>query len=580
MAIVGIDLGTTNSLVAYWKKDKVCLVPDSLGNTLFPSVVSFMEGNRVCVGRMSKEQLEERPEWTFASFKRNMGTDYAYKTPIRSYTAMELSAYVLSELKTVAENYLQEEIEEAIISVPAYFNDKQRSDTKKAAQIAGLKVERLINEPSAAALYYQLNCEEKDKNIIVFDFGGGTLDLSYVECFDNVIEIVAVAGDNKLGGDDIDKAILDYICRQKGIVADELPKKDLAILKAEIEAKKKNICENSEIEIAGVIVSEQTLFKVCIPLFEKIKKLFLRLLQDAEISIADIDDLIMVGGSSKLPVVKRFLQELLGKEPVVLGETDKVVAMGLGAYAGIRERNEAVRDYVMTDVCPYTLGVESYSSAKAEKGHMTPMIERNSTLPCKKVGRFWTLHNQQTVITMQIYQGEKYFAKENLKLGEVTIEVERKPAGEEWVDVSFTYDINGILCVSVTNSKKDTKQIILANQVLSEEEKIKYQDEMNKTLRELSPWEQEENLKMLEIVKACYEESVGDRRQQLGNILEWYVTSLNTGRMKTIHTTIEKMKKIVDKLQANEELLEDELFNGELKVKKVLNEEIEEEIDE
>ena len=576
MAIVGIDLGTTNSLVAYWNKDKVCLVPDSLGNTLFPSVVGFMEENKVCVGRMFKEQLEERPEWTFASFKRNMGTDYAYKTPIRSYTAMELSAYVLSELKTVAENYLQEEIEEAIISVPAYFNDKQRSDTKKAAQIAGLKVERVINEPSAAALYYQLNCEKKDKNIIVFDFGGGTLDLSYVECFDNVIEIVSVAGDNKLGGDDIDKAIVDYICEQKGIPVDELTKKDLAILKSEVEDKKKSICSDTEIEISGVIVSEQILFKACIPLFEKIKKIFLHLLQDAGITISDIDDLIMVGGSSKLPVVKRFLQELLGKEPVVLGDTDKIVAMGLGAYAGIRERNDAVRDYVMTDVCPYTLGVESYSSAKAEKGHMVPMIERNSTLPCKKVGRFCTLYNEQPVITMKIYQGEKYFARENLKLGEVTIEVERKPAGEEWVDVSFTYDINGILCVSVTNSRKETKKIMLANQTLSEEEMIKYQEKMNRTLRELSPWEQEENLKLLDIVKAYYEESVGDRREQLGAILEWYVISLNVGRMKEVHTTIEKMKQIVDKLQENEQLLEDELFNGELKFKKNLEEETDE----
>lgn len=562
MAVIGIDLGTTNSLVAYWKDGKACLIPDELGNVLFPSVVSFMEENKVSVGSVAKEQLVLQPDRTFASFKRHMGTDKSYSAGGKSYKALELSAFVLSELKAVAEKYLNEAIEEAIITVPAYFNDKQRSDTKKAAQIAGLKVERLINEPSAAALAYQMANGQNENNLIVFDFGGGTLDLSYVECFDNVIEIVAVAGDNMLGGDDVDACIYDYVCKEKQLNKDTISIEQRAVLCKEVEKNKRLLQEVDSITIQGIVLTNEKLFEICIPLFTRIKKLFLRLLEDAGVRISEIDDVIMVGGSSKLKVVKQFLTELLGKEPIVLGDTDMVVAMGAGSYAGIRMREEGIKNIIMTDVCPFTLGVESFRSKEDEKGYMCSLIERNSTLPSKITRRLWTLHDFQKQLRVKIYQGEEYYAEENLLLGEISIAVPQKPAGQEWIDVEFIYDINGILQVEVTNSRGESRHIMLANQELTESELERYQTEMETIIRMKSPWENSEYVELFNIVAGYYEESVGNRRDYLGNILNWYLYNMNSGSLKTIRDTAQEMKRIVASLDQYEEEKENLFFDG------------------
>lgn len=562
MAVIGIDLGTTNSLAAYWKDGKACLIPDAVGNVLFPSVVSFFEQNEVAVGSVAKEQLMLQPDKTVASFKRYMGTEKIYSIGDKSYKPLELSALVLSELKMAAENYLKEEIEEAVITVPAYFNDKQRSDTKKAAQLAGLHVERLINEPSAAALAYQMASGQNENNLIVFDFGGGTLDLSYMECFDNVIEIVAVAGDNLLGGDDVDACIYEYVCKEKGLTEQDLSLEERAALHKETEQKKRLLQQQDVVEVQGVELTNEKLFEICIPLFTRIKKIFLRLLEDAGVRISEIDDIIMVGGSSKLKVVSQFLTELLGKKPIVLGDTDLVVAMGAGVYAGIRQRAEGIRNLIMTDVCPFTLGVETFRSQTDKKGHMCVLIERNSTLPSKTKKRMYTLYDFQEQLLVKIYQGEEYYAEENLFLGEVTIQVPRKPAGKEWIEVEFVYDINGILQVEVTNSRGEKKHIQLANQELTDQELERYQTEMETIIRMKSPWENEEYVQLFEKVEQYYEESVGRKREYLSNVLDWYLYQMHSGRMKTIKTTAEKMKKIIEDLECYEEEKEELLFDG------------------
>lgn len=563
MAVIGIDLGTTNSLAAYWKDGKACLIPDAVGNVLFPSVVSFFEQNEVAVGSVAKEQLMLQPDKTVASFKRYMGTEKIYSIGDKSYKPLELSAFVLSELKMAAENYLKEEIEEAVITVPAYFNDKQRSDTKKAAQLAGLHVERLINEPSAAALAYQMASGQTENNLIVFDFGGGTLDLSYMECFDNVIEIVAVAGDNLLGGDDVDACIYEYVCKEKGLTEQDLSLEERAALHKETEQKKRLLQQQDVVEIQGVELTNEKLFEICIPLFTRIKKIFLRLLEDAGVRISEIDDIIMVGGSSKLKVVSQFLTELLGKRPIVLGDTDLVVAMGAGVYAGIRQRAEGIRNLIMTDVCPFTLGVETFRSQTDKKGHMCVLIERNSTLPSKTKKRMYTLYDFQEQLLVKIYQGEEYYAEENLFLGEVTIQVPRKPAGKEWIEVEFVYDINGILQVEVTNSKGEKKHIQLANQELTDQELERYRTEMETIIRMKSPWENEEYVQLFEKVEQYYEESVGHKREYLSNVLDWYLYQMHSGRMKPIKTTAEKMKKIIADLECYEEEKEELLFDGD-----------------
>ena len=293
MAIIGIDLGTTNSLAAYWKEGEVRLITDERGQVLFPSVVGYIEGQGLTAGQPAKERLLTHGGQTVSSFKRFMGTDKKYILGEREYTPMELSAMVLERIRKNAEYVLKEEVEEAIITVPAYFNDNQRSDTKKAAKIAGLHVERLINEPSAAALAYRMDYGEEDKTLLVFDFGGGTLDLSYVECFDNIIEIVAVAGDNYLGGDDIDQLTAEYFCQENGLQWEMLALPEQAALKKAAEEAKIKLETEPEVRMElyadgtnyRLPLNHDTLFEICMPLFAKIRKLFLHLLKDDDVII-------------------------------------------------------------------------------------------------------------------------------------------------------------------------------------------------------------------------------------------------------------------------------------------------------
>ncbi len=558
MSVIGIDLGTTNSLAAYWADGRVHFIPDENGNRMVPSAAVYLEGEGIVVGRKAKEHLLNGGEGA-ASFKRFMGTKKEYMLGGKAYTPMELSAMVLHKLKEQAERILPE-IEEAVITVPAYFNDKQRSDTKKAAQIAGLKVERLINEPSAAALAYRMQYGSGDKSLLIFDFGGGTLDLSCVECFDNVIEITAVAGDNYLGGDDIDHLIAEYDCTRRGLDYGRLGPKEQAALLKQAEAAK---CCLGGTTDDGLSLTEEQIFEICMPLFTKMKELFLHILEDAGLRVSDLDDLIMVGGSSRLPVVKRFLTELLGKEPVVLGDTDMVVALGAGIYTGIRRRDAEIRDILLTDVCPFTLGVETFRRQGEKKGYLLPMIERNSTLPASRRERLVTLYDYQTAVTVKIYQGEEYFARDNIYLGEVTAQVAPKKAGKEWIDVYFTYDINGILHVEIVNSKGEHNQILLANQTLGEAELERHKKEIEALMT--PPLEQDKNRKLLERASAYYEQSTGARRERLGALIHWFVAGMNSGRLYRIRRAAEEMERQLALLEEADERREDLLFDGDLK---------------
>ena len=571
MAVIGIDLGTTNSLGAYWKDGTVQLIPMERESFLLPSVVGYVEGEGFLAGAAAKERLIPYARDTAASFKRFMGTAKEYCLGGRAYTPMELSAMVLEQIKRNAEFYLKEEIEEAVITVPAYFNDRQRSDTRKAAQIAGLKVERLINEPSAAALAYRQEYGEEDRTLLVFDFGGGTLDLSYVECFDNVIEIIAVAGDNHLGGDDIDEAVSAYFCRENGFCPEELTKEEQAKLRKFAEDAKCALVQQDgvtmELDIRGktcrAFLNSERLFEICMPLFGKIKQLFLHILEDADSRVSGIDDLIMVGGSSKLAVVKRFLRELLGKEPIVLGETDMVVARGAGIYAGIRQRKEDIRDMLLTDVCPFTLGIGVNNKANRDKNILNPMIERNSTLPASHRDRFVTVSDYQTEIRIRIYQGEEYYVDDDVLLGELTIEVALRPAGQAWVDVQFTYDINGILHVTVENEMGQSRQILLANQALSEEELERYTREMERIL--LPPIQQPENQEMLARFLDYYENSTGRRREMIAAVTGAVAAGLQSGRKIEVRKAQELGRAWLTRLQQSMDMREELLFDGELK---------------
>ena len=325
--------------------------------------------------------------------------------------------------------------------------------------------------------------------------------------------------------------------------------------------------------VCRAVLNEERLFEICMPLFGKIKQLFLRILEDADSRVSGIDDLIMVGGSSKLGVVKRFLRELLGKEPIVLGETDKVVAYGAGVYAGIRQRKEEIRDLLLTDVCPFTLGIGVNNRANRDKNILNPMIERNSTLPASRKDRFVTVYDYQKEIKIRIYQGEEYYVDDDVLLGELTIEVALRPAGQAWVDVQFTYDINGILHVTVENEMGERRQILLANQTLSEEELEQYAREMEKIM--LPPLQQPENQEMLACLLEYYEKSTGRRRETIAALTGRILAGLASGRKKEVRNARELAEQWLTRLQQETDMQEEMLFDGELK----FDEEWEEEVD-
>lgn len=575
MAIIGIDLGTTNSLVSYWKDGKLNLLRGKDGSTMFSSAVCFMEDG-IMVGNEAKERAYRDEGDTVTSFKCFMGSDTSYTIHEKSYTPAVLSSMVLKMLKDCTEEELGKKIDEAVITVPAYFNDRQRSDTKKAAVLAGLHVERLINEPSAAALYYMVHkyghgeqtdeknnmIEMDDTNLLVFDFGGGTLDLSYVECFENIVEIVAVSGDNHLGGDDIDHCIMEYLCSEKGMTSS-------GELLRQIREAKEAMSVNTAMNIGGVCITEDELFEICLPLFKKIKEVVLRVLEDAGIPISAVDDFILVGGSSNLSIVQRFLKELTGKAPFKLDDCDEVVALGAGLYAGIRARQEKIRDIIMTDVCPFTLGTNCVHEKDDPREYLLPIIKRNSTLPCTVTRRLCTTRDFQKTLYIGIYQGEKYYADENLFLGEISINVPARTAGIAYADVSFTYDINGILRVDVKNEEGAQKNILIKNQMLSDCEIAQYQQEMEKILIQTNPYSEKDLQAVQQELTDIYEQCAERYRAIVGAYLTQFQQVMESGRINRIRKMYDQTIAFIDTYKKQRELREEYIFD----LKKTINEE-------
>lgn len=417
MAIIGIDLGTTNSLVSVFRDGKIELIPNSVGEYLTPSVVSFGDNGEIFVGKIAKEMLVTRPDRTFCEFKRNLGTNYNYTVDGTNYKAEELSALVLRKLKEDAESYLGETVTEAVISVPAYFNDDKRCATKNAGRLAGLKVERLINEPSAVALkHHTLNGDME--NFIVFDFGGGTLDVSLVEAYDNMVEIRAVAGDNYLGGKDFNEAIAEYFynnfvpreklnAQEQSVVLKEAERLKIA-LSSKNQASRTFYIKGKEYTLS---MSNQELIHTAAYLFKKMSEPIKKVLNDSKMSWDEIDSIILVGGSSKMPVVKQYISSI-SEVPVIMDENpDESIALGVGMAATIKERMGGFKDLILSDICPFSLGVEIVG------GVFSPIIERNDTLPCSKSGYYITIKDYQEKLEFNIYQGESMVAKENLQIG-------------------------------------------------------------------------------------------------------------------------------------------------------------------
>lgn len=525
MAIVGIDLGTTNSLICVFRNGKSELIPNSFGEFLTPSCVGIDDdGEQVLVGKIAKDRLISHPDLTVSSFKRFMGTDKKLVVGDKVFTAPELSSFVIRQLKEDAEAYLGEEVEEAVISVPAYFDDNGRNATKMAGELAGLRVERIINEPSAAALAYRKD-EDEDATFLVCDLGGGTFDVSVVDAFDNIIEIAAVAGDNHLGGDDWNIAIAQYFCDENGIKVDELSSETKAIILKQAEMCKIAL-NNSEPIIMSVSIGEDSymasltgkkLVEISASLFKRIEEPIRRALHDASMTVNDIDYVVMVGGSSKMLTVSKYIEQLVGREMKANIDPDKVVGIGAGVVAGIKSRDEDIKDTILTDVCPFTLGTNIINYAKRDDPLFSPIIERNSVLPTSHMERYYTVSDKQDKMVFKIYQGENMYCRDNTLLGDIEIKVPKNKAGEECCDVRFTYDINGILevdvqCVSTGETKN--KVILNKNIKLTDEEIAVKQKELQKL--KILPRDEEENKAIIARAERLYEEAFGEFRDIIG----------------------------------------------------------------
>ncbi|HEX9059312.1 MAG TPA: molecular chaperone HscC, partial [Clostridia bacterium] len=446
MPIIGIDLGTTNSLVSCFMDNECIIIPNALGENLTPSCVSVLENGEIIVGRAAKERLVTHPQLSAGAFKRYMGTNKKYIMGKHTFTPTELSSFVLKSLKADAEAYLTTEIKEAVISVPAYFNDQQRRETKQAGEIAGLVVERLINEPTAAAVAYGLHTSEEERKFLVFDLGGGTFDVSILDLFDNVLEVRAVAGNNFLGGEDFDECLVNYFLEHHGMKGASLDLKTLSALKKQAESCKFALTSSGKGEMNCNIGDKQLSLTISSGEFEtmahdliiKLKQPLQHALRDSSISINDLDEIILVGGSTKMPVIRSFAARMFGRLPLSHLNPDEVVGLGAGIYAAMKERNENLKETVLTDVCPYTLGTDVVVDNEfggQEGGRFLPIIERNTTIPYSKLQRLYTASDYQTQVRVGIYQGENRLVANNLKLGEIFISVPPAPRGESGIDV-------------------------------------------------------------------------------------------------------------------------------------------------
>ena len=452
MTILGVDLGTTNSLAVVYKEGKPVLIPNAYGEYVTPSAVSILDG-KIVVGKLAKERLITHPECSASLFKRNMGTDVTYTLDKKEYDSATLSSFILKQLIEDAQNYLHESIDEVVISVPAYFNARQRQDTKRIGELLGIKVERLINEPSAAAIACHM--DDEYETFVMFDFGGGTLDVSVVDCFENVISINAISGNNHLGGTDFDRAMAEYFCFKNGLNYNVL---DLSfqqsILRACEQAKIKlstqSVAEVSLVHLNknyNCIFDENVLFNTTHSLLESCKNVIGKAVKDSGFSASELDSLILVGGSSKMPVLQHYLSDALNIPVLKEENMDSLVALGLGKYIGIKQRDENIKDVVVTDICPFSLSTSTYNEQNPGLELSTVLIPKNSVLPTSKKMTLRTVHKGQTKVNISVFQGQAMYAKENLFLGQAFIHVPRNMHDYESFDLIYSYDINSMLYV-------------------------------------------------------------------------------------------------------------------------------------
>ena len=560
--MIGIDLGTTHSLIAYWdeKDDNAKIIPNVLNDDITPSVVSILSNGEFVIGNAAKNRLLTDPKNSAATFKRKIANQVKYNLGKHHLTAVELSSMVLQQLKNDAEAHLGFEVTEAVISVPAYFNDVQRKSTIVAAKMAGLKVERLVNEPTAAAIAYGLHERIEESNFLVVDLGGGTLDVSLLEIFDGVIEVHACAGDNFLGGEDFTTAIIDDFCKKHTLDQNVLTHEQRAVIYQKLNSVKESLTTEHQIEVQinindNILDYELTRdeFDTLVePLLKRISGPIERVIRDSKLSVSEIEDVVLVGGATRMPCIRRLIGKLLRRFPSAHIDPDKVVALGAATQAALLNRASALEDIILTDICPYTLGVEvsvERGRDQFESGHFLPIIERNSTIPKSKVERLNTMMDDQTAIRCKIFQGESRLTRNNVHLGVIEIEVPKAKAGESEIDVRFTYTADGILEVIVDVVGTDKSERVVIDNASSQLN----QQEIDNRLKQLEqikihPRDDYPNTHIMSQLDKLYEQSLGEQRQYIAHLTQQFEQVLASQDHQYVAKQRKELAEIVEQI--------------------------------
>lgn len=556
--IIGIDLGTTNSLASVWRDGRTHLILNALGTYMTPSCVSIDTDGSILIGQAARDRLQTHPHLTASLFKRYMGSDKTFELGNRQFRAEELASLVLRSLKADAEAMLGEEVTEAVITVPAYFSDSQRKATRIAGQLAGLTVERLVNEPTAAALAYGLHQDEDATQFLVFDLGGGTFDVSILEMFEGVMEVRATAGDNFLGGEDFVDAIVQFFFAQTGLP--DAARNDgvfMQRLVARAELAKRALSEAEsatislfwqDVEYSSLLTQEH--FRVISePLLARLRAPVERALRDASIRANEIDNIVLAGGATRSPAIRQMVTRMFGRFPAMDMNPDEVVALGAAVMAGLKANDQMLEDVVMTDVCPYTLGVETVHrmpNGGEVDGYFSPIIERNTVVPASRVKSYVPIHEGQRVLKLEIFQGEARLVRDNIKLGSLTVPLPRLSREQDSVDVRFTYDVNGLLEVEATvDATQEVHHLIIQSNagVLSELEIAARLSALAEL--KIHPRSKLENRALVAQTDRVFQQLRGASREQLGDEIGRFEQALDTQDERLIRAARERLRKAI-----------------------------------
>lgn len=560
--IVGIDLGTTNSLVGVFREGRPQLIPNAVGDLLTPSAVALDGQGHTLVGLPARERAGSDPASVLQGFKRWMGTDKRLRLGQREFRAEELSALVLKSLKADAEAFLGAPVTEAVITVPAYFNEAQRRATRMAGELAGLKVERLLNEPTAAGLAYGLQERPDHSSFLIFDLGGGTFDVSVLEYFEGVVEVRASAGDTRLGGEDFAQ-VLGRLFIERAGAAMKAPQRQRLLEEGAwwraAEQAKRELSERERTTMSLVQgddrleceLTRAEFESASAELLQRLRRPIERALHDAQIEPDGLSEVVLVGGATRMHMVRQLATRLFQRLPLRTIDPDLAIAQGAAVQAGLKARDAALDEVVLTDVMPYSLGIVASDriDGRLLADRFSPIIERNTPVPVSRVQQYVTLQDKQSVIRIDIRQGESPVGSENLHLGELEMEVTSAPAGEAGVDVRFTYDANGLLEVDARETKSGRTLNTLIRNTRTEMSEAQVQEALAK-LRQLKqhPRDEQDNRYLIERAKRLYEDRLGEERNMIQGWLSRFEATLDTQDPRLIRESREAFRQALDSI--------------------------------